>query len=337
MKKHANVAVFVPHAGCPRQCSFCDQRRILGEQEPPAPEQVREIIEQAAKTLPEALRPAQIAFFGGSFTAMDIEYIESLLQSVQSFIDGDNYYGIRISTRPDHISKDILLMLKKYHVTDIELGAQSMSDPVLQANLRGHRASDVSNASNHIKQMGFLLGLQMMTNLYMDNADRTVHTAQQIAELEPDYVRIYPAVVLRGTMLERLLVSGEYAPQTLDEAVRECSGLLEFFTDRGIPVIRMGLHDSPSLEKNIVAGPRHPAFRELCESRILMRKTLNRIERGRIPRGRLRLLVSPGSVSKMAGQKRTNLNELEKLNYHAKIIPDERVRYLQVEVLPEAE
>lgn len=330
--KHANIAIFVPHAGCPQQCSFCDQRHISGRQSPPTPLEARNIVEQAAKSLSESAKPAQIAFFGGSFTAMDKAYMASLLESVQEYLDGVNFSGIRISTRPDSIDKGVLNILKKYGVADIELGAQSMSDTVLQANFRGHTEADTINAACQIKEMGFGLGLQMMTGLYRDNTHSTLHTAHRITELTPDYVRIYPTVVLRHTMLEKLFKSGEYKPQTLEEAVAECAELLEFFTGKNIPVIRLGLHDSPDLAGNIVAGPYHPAFRELCENRVMMRKTRCEIKEKQIPPGKISIMVSPAGVSKMIGQNRSNISELKRAGYDAKVVPDAGIGYLQVKV-----
>jgi histone acetyltransferase (RNA polymerase elongator complex component) len=324
--RHRRVAIFVPHAGCPQQCSFCDQRHISGEAKPPTPEDARQAAKEALQHIGKG---AQIAFFGGSFTAMDRAYMASLLEAVQEFIEDGSYAGIRISTRPDAIDGDILEALKKYHVTDIELGAQSMSDEVLQANTRGHTAEDTRKAAKMVKQWGFGLGLQMMTGLYGDTDNTTVHTAQQIAALAPDSVRIYPVLVLRGTALERLYRAGAYEPLTLEGAVERCARLLKLFGEKGVPVIRLGLHDSPALKGSLVAGPYHPAFRELCESRLMLREALAEIERNGIPKGDVRLYVSPRCVSKMIGQKRENLVALHGLGYCAKVISSEGTAYLK--------
>lgn len=330
--KHANIAVFVPHEGCPHQCSFCDQRFISGTQKPPTSADVKNIIGQASTELRDSMKPAQIAFFGGSFTAMDREYMRGLLQVVQPYIDGKSFSGIRISTRPDAIDADILDILKKHHVTDIELGAQSMDNAVLKANLRGHTAEDTEKASGLIKNMGFSLGVQMMSGMYMSDTDRTVHTAQKIIKINPDYVRIYPTVVLRGTMLAKILETGKYRPQTLEEAVDCCAGLLEAFTDAGIPVIRLGLHDSPELSGNMLAGPHHPAFRELCENRIFMRKVERQIRDDKIPAEDIIIKTRPDSISKMAGHNRVNIRKLADMGYSVKIIPDSGLGYLEAKV-----
>ena len=325
--KHRRVAIFVPHAGCPQQCSFCDQRMISGAVKAPTPEDVRKI---AAEALTHAGKDAQLAFFGGSFTAMDRSYMISLLESAREFVENGSYSGIRISTRPDAINDEVLAILKRYHVTDIELGAQSMCNDVLRANTRGHTAEDTRTAAKLIKQRGFGLGLQMMTGLYGDTNDTTVHTAQQITALSPDTVRIYPVLVLRGTGLEHLYRTGEYAPLTLNDAVERCAQLLKLFGEKGIAVIRLGLHDSPELKANLVAGPYHPAFRELCESRLMLNVALTELKSKGIAKGDIRLLVSPRCVSRMIGQKRGNLAALAGLGYNAKVVARDETAYLKV-------
>lgn len=254
--------------------------------------------------------------------------MESLLQSVQKYMN--RFSGIRISTRPDSIDADVLGILKKYRVTDIELGAQSMDNAVLHANLRGHTAQDTVNAAALIKSHGFGLGLQIMTGLYGDSDTTALYTANTIISLKPDYVRIYPAVILGGTQLQALYESGLYQPQSLEGAVELCANLLELFTNQRIPVIKLGLHDGADLKDGMVAGPYHPAFRELCESRIMMRKAVSQIEEKGIPQGNILLRVNASSVSKMIGQNRENILRLAAMGYHAKIIPDHQAGYLQV-------
>lgn len=246
----------------------------------------------------------------------------SLLKAASEYVDGANIHGIRISTRPDAIDFEILDILKGYGVTDIELGAQSMNNGVLTANERGHFAEDTARAASLIKARGFGLGLQMMTGLYTATTATTQATAIRLAQLEPDCVRIYPTVVLRGTRLEQLYKNGLYEPETLDSAINEAANLLEFFTDRGIAVIRLGLHDSPDLIESIVSGPHHPAFRELCESRLILRKILLQIKENLIPKGKITIFVGRSSVSKAAGHKRENLIKLQALGFDAKIAED---------------
>ena len=270
----------------------------------------------------------EIAFFGGSFTAIDREYMLSLLDATKPYID--RFYGIRISTRPDCIDEEVLDILKSYKVTAIELGAQSMDDKVLLMNERGHSSDDVRRASELIKSYGFELGLQMMTGLYGSSDDLDRYTAREFIRLSPDTVRIYPTIVMKGTRLGELYEAGEYRPQTKDEAVELCSELLLMFEDRGIPVIRMGLHDSESLRRDMLAGPHHPAFRELCESRILFEKAVE-ILKTKKP-GIYSVHVPPGSYSKMSGNKKCNVFAFSEMGYQIRVVEDSSLSGREVAV-----
>lgn len=326
MPKHANVALFIPFNGCPHRCSFCDQRRITGKRVLPTGEDVKSAIEAALDSLKENSIHSEIAFFGGSFTAIDRGYMRSLLDATVPYID--RFKGIRISTRPDCIDEEILALLKSYHVTSIELGAQSMDDAVLLHNDRGHTAEDVRRASKLIQSGGFELGLQMMTGLYKSTFEADLLTAKAFIDLRSDTVRIYPTIVLKGTRLGELYEAGAYLPQTLDEAVSQCASLIRLFEENGVRVIRVGLHDSDSLRENRLAGPYHPAFRELCESRIMLDKALVLLE-DKTP-GTHTLCVNPKSRSKMTGNKKTNLTALMKMGYQVTITEDERLKDQEV-------
>lgn len=273
---------------------------------------------------------AEIAFFGGSFTAIDRGYMLSLLDATVPYID--RFKGIRISTRPDCIDDEILTILKGYNVTSIELGAQSMSDSVLSANDRGHTSSDVYTASSLIKSYGFSLGLQMMTGLYKSDEQTDIDTAKQFISIKPDTVRIYPTVILKDTALERLYTIGEYIPWDLDTSVDLCSKLLCMFNDAGINVIRLGLHHSDSLETNRVAGVYHPAFRELCESKIMLDKLLSLLD-GRDKDSIYTVLVNKCSVSKLIGNKKSNLNRLYELGYNIKIQQSDDIDTMDVALI----
>ena len=310
---HANLSVFVPHIGCPNRCSFCDQHTISGSRCAPTPQRVQQLCTQAMQQRSGQLSNTQLAFFGGSFTAIEREYMLSLLQAAQPFLGKDGFAGIRISTRPDAVDEPMLDCLQQYGVNAIELGAQSMSDRVLECNGRGHTAEQVADASRRIRARGIELGLQMMTGLYGAARQDDIDTAYLLAQLQPSTVRIYPTITLQGTMLERLYRAGEYQPMQLEEAVEECSELLYFFENQGIRVIRMGLHAQESLEQGYVAGPYHPAFRELCEGRLYLQQALRQIQR--FPEGTaLRVCVAPNALSKMAGQHRCNLQRMQQRN-----------------------
>lgn len=328
--KHANIAVFVPHNGCPNQCSFCNQRTISGASEQPSPDDVALACEKAMQGGCEGA-DVQLAFFGGSFTAIDRAYMLSLLEAAQPYIkSGFLNKGIRVSTRPDFIDEEVLLLLENYGVRAIELGAQSMSDTVLSLNKRGHTAKDVENASKLIKSYGFELGLQMMTGLYgSDDAD-SIDTAKKFISLSPDTVRIYPTVVLPGTMLAELYLSGEYKVPSLDESVELCSHLLEMFDNADINVIRLGLHAQQDVCEEYLAGGYHPALRELCEGEIYYRKMKNSLEDK--PQGNYEITVASAEISKAVGQKKKNIIRLTELGYNCKVKGDERYKRYELTV-----
>ena len=321
-EKHSNIALFIPHNGCPHACSFCDQREITGQAYQPDAADVAASVQTAEKSLGSALKNAEIAFFGGSFTAIDRAYMTELLQAAAPYVKSSRVAGIRISTRPDAIDDEILTLLKEYGVTAIELGAQSMCDDVLSMNHRGHTVQHVVDASRLIRQYGFSLGLQMMTGLYGSSPDKDRATARAIAALSPDTVRIYPTVVMKGTQLYELYRSGAYRPQGTEEAVELCAELLEFFELHHIAVIRLGLHDSDSLRENMAAGAYHPAFRELCESEIMYRHAVEALKKRGITEGMVDFYVNPKSVSRFIGQKRKNLVRLNALGITAIVRQD---------------
>ena len=320
---HANISIFVPHKGCPNQCSFCNQKSIASTSFVPNGEFVKKECEKALDIFKGDVSSAQIAFFGGSFTAIDHDLMVELLSSANEYIGEGMFDSIRISTRPDCISVEILETLKKYNVRSIELGAQSMNDETLNLNRRGHTAKDVINASNLIKNMGFELGLQMMVGLYGDTAVDAFKTAEKIAELNPDTVRIYPTIVIKDTYLAELYTLGKYLPLNVDEAVDICTKLLEYFSEKGINVIRLGLHDSETLKSDMLAGPYHPAFRELCESSLLLSKLVDKLST--MPKGSYKIFVAPSMVSKFVGQEKSNILYLCEIGYNVRICADERI------------
>ena len=309
---HNNIAVFIPHLGCPHACSFCDQKAISGEQKAVTPATVSAEL-QKAFSRPLDPRETEIAFFGGSFTCLPREEMVSFLKEAAPYLKNGLASGIRISTRPDGIDREILAILKRYGVTAIELGAQSMCDSVLLKNRRGHDAKAVEEASALIKEYGFSLGLQMMIGLPEDSKESLYHTAEKLAALSPDTIRLYPTVVLQNTLLAKWLEDGSYRPLTVEEAVELTAPLIPFFEEKGIRVIRVGLHASGELEAAMLGGGYHPAFRELCESRLFLKNLIKAAEN--FQKGRLLLTLSPKDVSIAAGQKRQNMTVLSSLGY----------------------
>ncbi len=320
--RHANIAFFVPHLGCPHQCSFCNQKNISGSAFSPSPAQVEKVCTKAAEQLENRDFPAEIAFFGGSFTAIDPALMRSLLKAAYPFVANGAFDGIRVSTRPDAINPAILKILKDYGVTTVELGAQSMDDAVLSQNARGHTAQQVAEASDLIRREGFSLGLQMMIGLPGEKAEGYRETAKKIALLCPDGVRIYPSLVVEGTDLARWYREGRYIPLTVEEAVGKTAWLLRFFEEKGISVIRAGLHAEQTLEQSCIAGPYHPAFGELCYSRVWLDRLMERLEKDGLSQKALEVFVSPSLLSQAIGQKRENIRRLSEAGYQVKILSD---------------
>lgn len=321
--KQTNISVFIPHIGCPHRCSFCDQRSISGAAHAPTAREVGELLEGQAAHLRSKEMTAEIAFFGGSFTAVPEDYMKSLLECAAAAVDRypEVYSGIRCSTRPDCIDEDILSVLCSYGMTAVELGAQSMSDEVLSANERGHTAEDVRRASRLIKQSGISLGLQMMTGLYGDTEEYVRKTCSEFIELQPDTVRVYPTVILKGTRLGRLYESGEYRSFGFEQTVELCAELLRRFSAAGIRVIRMGLHASADVERDMLGGVYHPAFRETVESRVFLRDAERLL--GGLPQGKYLLYTDPRNISRLTGQKRCNIAALAELGYDVRIRPEQ--------------
>ena len=327
--KHANISLFVPHMGCPHQCSFCNQKTISGSVKQLTPEDVLNTLKEAEShnNNPEN---TEIAFFGGSFTAIDRDYMVSLLEVAKPFVEKGAFCGIRISTRPDAIDEEVLNILKEYHVTAIELGAQSTDEEVLRLNKRGHTREDIFKASQLIKANGFSLGLQMMTGLSGDTSRKSLKTADDIISIKPDTVRIYPTIVLEGTMLGEMYKKGEYKPQTTEEAVELCSILCQRFYKNNIKVIRLGLHSGGNVEEGYLSGPYHPAFGELCESGVYLNIAKERLKE--IKKGKITIFVNPREISKMTGQKGSNKEKLLSEGYKVTVKCDGSLNKYEIKI-----
>ncbi len=329
--KHANVAFFVPMVGCPHRCSFCDQQSITGENGIPTPEEIDKTLKKAARDLHGFAEKSEIAFFGGSFTMIPLEITEPLLAMAKKWVDRGAFSGIRLSTRPDAIDESVLKVLKEYGVTSIELGAQSCNNAVLEKNRRGHTFEDTQKAAALIKEFGFSLGLQMMTGMPGSTKEDDIMTGARFAALQPETMRIYPTLVLKNTLMAKWYEEGEYIPQTVEEAASTCGELLDIFELYKIRVIRLGLHAEESLEDNLLAGPYHPAFREICES-LRFRKKIEPLLT-RLPAGSYELKVNPAEVSKCSGQKKANIERWLSMGYAIKVVGDPKMGMGDFEVM----
>ncbi len=321
-QKHYIIPIFVPHRGCPHDCVFCNQKKITGIEEKEiaievSAEDVTKKIKEYLETIPKKNVNIEVAFYGGSFTGIPIDLQKELLGAVYHFKKNGDIQGIRLSTRPDYINQEILSVLKYFGVTVIELGVQSMDEKVLKLSNRGHSQNDVYKAVTLIKENNFILGLQMMIGLPGDTKNKILRTTEEMIKLKPNMVRIYPTLVIRGTALEVLYNEGEYIPLQLEEAVIICRDILTKFKKNHIQVIRIGLQPTENIMegKDVIAGPFHPAFRELVEAELRLdklKRELNKLEH--IPK-ELEIHVNPKSVSETVGLKRKNIYFLKKA-YH---------------------
>lgn len=333
--KYYNIPIFVPHEGCPFDCIFCNQRKITGTDTCVTGEEISDIIESYIATMPQNDKYVEAAFFGGSFTGISAEKQVELLEVANRYVKQGKIDGIRLSTRPDYISVEILDRLKRYGVTAIELGVQSMEDDVLVAANRGHTTKAVEAAVALIKKYPFKLGLQMMTGLPGDTDEKSIATAKKIVALKPDFVRIYPTLVVKDTGLERLYLKGEYRPQTVDEAVNLCKKLLLLFRENNIEVIRVALVTTDEICENgaVTAGPFHSAFRELVEGEIYFDEMVKILTDYK---GVDKLCVNPKEISKAVGNKKKNIKRIKEIfGTDIKIVPDDSIEKGMIKIWKE--
>ena len=320
MKRHI-IPVFVPHYGCPHQCVFCNQHKITGSGTTMTAEYAKDIIQEALSWQTHSVEK-EVAFYGGSFTAIPISVQKELLSVVSPLYQDGMIHGVRLSTRPDAIDDVILKNLQEHHVSTIELGVQSMDDAVLRAANRGHTSDDVRRAVEKIRQYPFALGLQIMPGLPSEDMYSLLKTANAVRELAPDFVRIYPTVVIDDTPLADAYKGRAYTPLTLKEATMRTAFLKLFFERANIPVIRMGLQATTDLDREgtVLAGPYHPAFGELVESELFRQMLMCTLDGEDIEGKHLTIHHHPSDASKVRGQKRANLTWLKQAYGVAQVV-----------------
>lgn len=322
-KSHFIIPFFIPHIGCPFDCVFCNQKKITGQNDAISPDEIIPTIEKYISTFPDNPGRVEVAFFGGSFTGIPVDKQQEYLKQVNIALERRMIDGIRLSTRPDFIDVGILTMLKKYNVDTVELGVQSLDDEVLKKSCRGHSSEDVREAVNLIHHFGFNLGLQMMIGLPGDTHEKDIRTAVEICKLNPRFVRIYPTLVIKGTALERMYKKGLYTPLTVQEAVDICKELLEIFLKKDIVVIRIGLQPTDHITsgRDVIAGPFHPAFRQIAQSSLIKKVIMKILEQKEdIREGVITMEVHPSMTSTVVGVKKENINKLSEIYPEIKFI-----------------
>lgn len=306
------VPFFVSHRGCPHRCVFCDQTTISGScGELPTPSDILAKISAYRDTA--SGRPIEAAFYGGTFTALPLPVQRRLLLPLQPLIAGGTLKAVRVSTRPDAVDPDIISFLAEMGVRTVELGVQSMDDGVLVRAGRGHTVAASIDACRLLHGAGLSVGVQLMVGLPGDTPAGALASLRRVLDLNPTFLRIYPTLVIAGTRLAELFRAGEYVPLTLDAAVRCCKVMLHESLRAGVPVIRSGLQDTSDLRtpENVVAGPHHPAFRQLLDGELFYDLMLELA--GESPDDRpLTLVCAPSRVSEVAGQRRANIERLHR-------------------------
>jgi histone acetyltransferase (RNA polymerase elongator complex component) len=317
------IPFFLPYLGCREHCLFCNQKATATEI--PSPSSVRSFIEASLTELPsdKKNREKQVAFYGGSFTAIHREEQIRYLKEIQPFLASGLIDSIRISTRPDALDEEILALLKEYGVKTVELGTQSMIDQVLFLAKRGHCAEDTISAVLRLRRWGFEVGIQLMIGLPGDTFDRFLKTLNQIIDLKPDFVRIHPTLVLKGTPLENLWRVGKYSPLPSDEAIQWLKRGLLKLERASIPVARVGLQPTRDLERNFLAGPYHPALHQLIDSAIFFDMAQHLLQTSTNgPQAFFH--CHPKEVSNLRGQRNENILKLKERLKLNKILIEER-------------
>jgi len=324
------VPIFIPFHGCPHRCVFCQQEKITSQSASSLDKsEMNKVLDRAVQSPafdPE--RRPQVAFYGGTFTSLPIEDMTALLKLVDPYIQKGYFRSIRISTRPDALDARRMDLLKRFNVTTVELGAQSMDQKVLDLSRRGHRTQDTVRAVNDLKQSGFRVGIQLMPGLPGDSAATFFTGVEKVIHLRPDMVRLYPTIVIKETVLAQMFEENRYTPLGLDEALNICAESCERFESHGIPVIRIGLMSSPHLlqEGQIVAGPWHGAFGYLVRSMILHKKIEPLLPR-QGEANRILLRVVPHEIPLIRGNKNIGILLIEQKTGAkvTKILPDQHV------------
>lgn len=317
MTKQYVIPIFVPHLGCPNDCVFCNQTKISGQKTNVTKDDVKKTIEYYLEHLKEPDKNVEVAFFGGSYTGIEEETQNELLEAAYEYIESGKVDSIRISTRPDYINKEILKRLKQYKVKTIELGVQSANDYILKKAGRGHTFEDVKKASKLIRWYGFKLGHQMMVGLPDSTKIDEINTAKSLIKLKPKMIRIYPVLVIKGTQLEKDYNEGTYKPLTVVQAVETCKELVRMFDKKKIDVIRVGLQNtdeitSPEFESSeVVAGPYHPAFRQLVESSMWYDAIVEKIKKLNMKVKKVQVEVNSQDINNVIGHKKENVIKLK--------------------------
>lgn len=326
--KRVILPIFVPHMGCPHQCVFCNQFHITGQWQPPA----RDTLEtQAREWAASSGQVPELAFYGGSFTAIERATQEALLESAAILKAQGLISGIRLSTRPDALGPEVLARLHRFSVDTVEIGVQSLDDAVLAASRRGHTALVARDAVKRVKAAGFACGAQIMVALPEDTPARSLETCRQVIDLAPDFVRIYPTAVICDTPLAEAYARESYVPWQVDTLLDTVAEMLTLFEAASIPVIRVGLQAEDNLSQgDVIAGAYHPALGEQIKARYFRRCMMAMLKPQE--EGPVTFAVAPRQLSQAIGQHRENVIYLsQQIGHPVTVVADSSMQHNQLE------
>lgn len=308
MKRKYIIPIFVPHAGCENECVFCNQNKITLKCDDEEDDNIEELISFYMNVY-KGRQNIEIAFYGGSFTGINETRRRKLLEIAKKYIEKGFVDTIRISTRPDQISKEILNELQDYNVSIIEIGVQSFNESVLKLAKRGHNTLDVENAARMIRDMNFKLGIQTLVGLPGSNYETEIESAKKVIECNPNFVRIYPLLVLKETELEKMFYERKFNPLSINDAVEVCADLVNLYTNHNIAVIRLGLQSQENFHsgKDLVAGPYHPAFRQLVDDVLVRRELEKRLKKSKGNDSIVTISINPLDINNFVGHKKQNI------------------------------
>ena len=317
MKREYVIPIFVPHLGCSNDYSFCSENSINDKQKMLTTEDIKSTIDYFLKNIKDKNAYKEVAFFGGSFTQLDEKLQEDFLKTVYNYLKVNKIDSIRVASRPNYINKKVLKLFKKYKVKTIELGVQSSNNYILNKIESKYTFEDVKKASKLIRWTGFKLGLQMIVGLPDSTKIDDINTAKALIKLKPKMVRIYPVLVVKGSKLEEEYNNGKFQPITLVQAVETCKELVSLFNKKHINIIRIGLQNTEEITdlgveaSQVVAGPYHPAFRQLVESGLWYDAIVEKIKKLNVKVKEVEVTVNPIDADNVIGHKKENVTKLK--------------------------
>jgi histone acetyltransferase (RNA polymerase elongator complex component) len=292
--------LFLPHLGCGRRCTYCNQDHITGGL-------TGGLEERIVRLFASLKGRAEIGLYGGNVLGLPPPELEAVLSLLDPY--RDKVTSIRISAKPGPLGPEVTGILKKYNVRTIELGAPAFNNDILARIGRGHTAEDVRDTYRFLRAEGFETGLQVMVGLPGETARDVRETAANIVSLAPAFVRIYPLLVMEDTDLCRDFREGRFFPDTRQAAVAKSVFIHVSAWTHGIGTIKIGLTTNDVLLEKIVAGPFHPAFGYLVKSEAFRLALAQRCASSGFS-GRVSVSLNRRDVAHLVGYRGENLDRL---------------------------